>query len=125
MCIRDRTYYIRTYLGFSFLSPWYTARYDRGYGRAFAWGLGMQPGLGSSLKLPHAKRLGGPDWGLVALRVEFRVRFTRYLEGVFSPRLLLAERDVAFTTDFQGQPDRSRKARMVSLVLPGGLGFVW
>lgn len=125
--VRDggMTYYIRTYLGFSFLSPWYTARYDRGYGRAFAWGLGMQPGLGSSLKLPHAKRLGGPDWGLVALRVEFRVRFTRYLEGVFSPRLLLAERDVAFTTDFQGQPDRSRKARMVSLVLPGGLGFVW
>ena len=119
------TYYVRSYLGFSFLSPWLGKHGQSRVGIAWAVGAGVQVGVGWPLYLKHLERLGGPD-ALAALRFDVRMRVWKHIEFVASPRLLLAEQAIGFTTDFHGQPTMQRSARMVALVLPaGGLAFVW
>lgn len=121
----SRTLYGRVYLGADAMSSWLGKRRRDRAGIAASLGGGIQAGLGFPFTQNDVMRLGGVDWGLIALRGHLRIRFSKHIEGAFSPRLLLAEKVIAFHTDFHGQPSASPKRNGVAWLLPLGLVFVW
>lgn len=121
----DRTLYARLYLGGDILSSWLGKRSQARAGIAAALGGGLQVGIGFPLAQREVTRLGGIDWGLLALRGHLRVRFSKHVEGAFSPRLLLAEKVHSFATDLRGQPTANESRKGVAWLLPLGVVLVW
>lgn len=123
----QRSVYARWYVGFSFVSPWLASRRRSHYmGPALALGAGAQVGVGYPFSRSDIQRLGKADAGLVALRLDLRVRLHRHIEAIVSPRVLLADEVIRFTTDLRGQPLVERSRAMVSILFPTlGLTFLW
>ncbi len=123
--------YARWFGGFSFLSPWIRSQhkdYGRTRGARFAVGTGAAIGWGHPFRRSDFEALGfRPRRPQVMFRGDVRIKLWRHFEAVVSPRVVLSDGPVSYSTDLSGQPRQFRPSPiMVSSFVPfAGLAAIW